>query len=209
MRETSGPALEEIIADFSRAKEELLGITETFREINGVAEDRKKERDTLSGATAQLTDSSVKIAQLVEQLLGTVSSVSVVLAAAEQALKGTDASQINQKIDVIDSEVKKTSEVAGATANTLKDISKDLSKNTQSMVNRLEGVQEATAKHFSNLEQKVGGLEQLLSDRAELEEDRRQLQGQVVALQKQIDAVRNGLKPSQIKKLGLDMLSST
>jgi ABC-type transporter Mla subunit MlaD len=104
--EQSPPALDEIVREFNRAREELGKVAGTLREFETLAEERRAERATLEGSAAALADTAARLHTLTETLESAVSSVGEVLGAADSALQATDAGQLVERLTALDTSIR-------------------------------------------------------------------------------------------------------
>ena len=204
MSDASGPALEEVVRDFSRAKDELSRLSETFRDITAVADERRAERDSLKGAAEQLSASASHLRQLTDALEGAITSVGQVLVAAEGALRGTDAGQLAEKMDSLGTSVERSNESLNAVRQSVQQIPSALEQRFGRVEQQLQSGVTSTNDGLSQLTAQVTRLMGEVGAANQLDEERRQLQVENNELRAQMEKVRRNLKPRQLAMLGLE-----
>ena len=101
----SAPALQEVVRDFTRAREQLAELTAKLREFEVIGADRRAEHAALEVSASAVSETASRLYGLAGSLDAAVGSVSQVLGAAQTALQATDAGQLMERLEVLDSSV--------------------------------------------------------------------------------------------------------
>lgn len=189
MAEQQTPALEDVLADFERAKGELLSISEKLRSFDAIAEQREQERRTLVASSAELTGTAKGLQEIVAELQAAVGSVTSVMHTAGAALQATDASQLVERLNGIEELVRSAAD--GQTA-------------VQTEVREGLGEQQQTLQRTTGFfQQLLEPTQQQLSQLAEDRSERERLAAENAELRAKLDLVRSNLKPRQLETMGL------
>ncbi len=189
MSEQSPPALDEIVREFNRAREELGKVAGTLREFETIAEERRAERAALEGSATTLGDTASRLHTLTETLESAVSSVAEVLGAADSALRATDAGQLVERLTELDRSMQRE----GAQRE------EQLSEFRSQVQTRFE-VAETLLQEVKSLAETTNQQVQTIAAK---QEEFRQLNEENASLRAQLNKVRDGLKPRQLTALGL------
>jgi chromosome segregation ATPase len=101
----SAPALQEVVRDFTRAREQLTALTAKLSEFEAIGAERKAEHAALEISAGAVSETASRLYGLAQSLDAAVGSVSQVLGAAHTALQATDAGQLMERLEVLDSSV--------------------------------------------------------------------------------------------------------
>lgn len=189
MAEPQAPALESILADFERAKSELLAVSDKLKSVDAIAEQRDAERRALTTSTAAFGETLKGLQELTVAIQEAVTGVADVMRTAGAALEATDASQLVDRLDAL----KVHQESAEKWRTTvLSEIRTGFDEQRQT-IERASGAMDSQVTPLSEQ------INQLASDKTE----RQRLMQENADLKEKLDRVRSGLKPRQAEAMGL------
>jgi chromosome segregation ATPase len=206
MTEQKTVALDEVVREFTRAREGLSSVVGKLRDLEDAEKVRREQAEGFATATGCLAELSDQLTRAAISLEETTASVANVLRAAESALQATDASQLMSRIDDLQAQVNgmndrqvSMEQVVDRQTGVMQGLTSAVQSRSEQTEPRLVAIESSTGE----VAMVVGSLVSRLDDLVSVVGDSHAAQQENAALRAQLEKVKAGLKPRQLASLGL------